>query len=193
MDKGKTLGDFSNEELWELFPIIITGHNEKWKEHYLSEEKILIKLLSEQLVRVHHIGSTAIPGLPAKPTIDILVEIKEETNLKTLIAGLESIGYIYSSQPQKPSPNMMFMKGYTIEGFRGQVFHLHIRYPGDWDELYFRDYLLAHPEKASEYGQLKLELKDKYEFDRDSYTNAKTAFIKDATLLGRKEFLNKYR
>jgi len=87
---------------------------------------------------------------------------------------------------------MMFMKGYTPQGFKGQAFHIHIRYRGDWDELYFRDYLLTHPEIAVEYGELKSELQKKYEHDRDAYTDAKTDFIKRITKLARAEISSKY-
>ena len=87
---------------------------------------------------------------------------------------------------------MMFMKGYTPQGFKGQVFHVHVRYNGDWDELYFRDYLLAYPEIADEYGKLKLELKKGYEHDRDGYTHAKTDFIKRITRLARVDTQTRY-
>lgn len=88
---------------------------------------------------------------------------------------------------------MMFMKGYTSQGFKGQVFHVHVRYIGDWDELYFRDYLMVHPEIADEYGQLKIELQKKYEHDRDGHTNAKTDFIKRITELARVKFHKRYQ
>lgn len=65
---------------------------------------------------------------------------------------------------------MMFLKGYSNQGFKDQVFHVHVRYNGDWDELHFRDYLLVHPEIAEEYGKLKTELQQKYKYDRDIYT-----------------------
>lgn len=68
-----------------------------------------------------------------------------------------------------------------------QVYHIHVRYLGDWDELYFRDYLLSHPNVVEEYGKLKLNLKQSYEHDRDGYTNAKTDFIKKATKLAKEE------
>ena len=76
---------------------------------------------------------------------------------------------------------MMFMKGYTPEGFKAQAFHLHIRYSGDWDEPYFRDYLLAHPDTANAYGELKVKLQKLYAHDRDGYTDAKTDFIQEIT------------
>jgi GrpB-like predicted nucleotidyltransferase (UPF0157 family) len=82
---------------------------------------------------------------------------------------------------------MMFIRGYTPEGFKGQAFHVHVRYSGDWDELYFRDYLVAHREIVEEYGRLKITLKQQYEHDREAYTNAKTDFIKRITKLARAE------
>ena len=183
----------TNEELWELFPIVLSVHNPIWVKNYLTEKPVLEKAVGIQnIVRMNHIGSTAIPSLIAKPTIDILLEIKDDTDNKRLISNMQSVGYIYSEQPSNPAPHMMFMKGYTPQGFKGQVFHVHVRYSGDWDELYFRDYLLAHPEIADEYGKLKLELKKEYEHDRDGYTHAKTDFIKPITKLARADIQISY-
>jgi GrpB-like predicted nucleotidyltransferase (UPF0157 family) len=81
----------------------------------------------------------------------------------------------------------MFMKGYTPRGFEGQVFHVHVRFSGDWDELHFRDYLIRHPETAAEYGKLKRLIMKKFEFDRDGYTEAKGGFIRHVTALARQE------
>jgi GrpB-like predicted nucleotidyltransferase (UPF0157 family) len=86
----------------------------------------------------------------------------------------------------------MFMKGYTAHGFEGQAFHIHVRYRGDWDELYFRDYLISHPEIADEYGKLKSALQKRYEHDRDGYTKAKTDFIKRITKVSRTGTSQKY-
>ncbi|MDR0660870.1 MAG: GrpB family protein [Prevotellaceae bacterium] len=138
------------------------------------------------IVRINHIGSTAVPCLLAKPTLDILLEIKDNTDTIGLKNSIEAIDYIYSYQPDNPPPHMMYMKGYTPNGFQGQAFHLHVRYAGDWDELYFRDYLLAHPDAVREYGELKLRLKQQYEHDRDGYTHAKTAFVRKITARARK-------
>lgn len=189
----KRLKDLTNEELWQLFPIILSESKSYWVDNYKAEEKLLIETIGvRSIVRINHIGSTAVPNLLAKPTIDILLEINDNINIQWLINMIESIGYIYSYQPKRPAPHMMFMKGYTLEGFEEKVFHLHIRYLGDWNELYFRDYLILHPEVAKQYGQLKLELKDKFQHDRDAYTEAKADFIKEHTNLARREFPNKY-
>lgn len=185
---AKSLENMTNEELWRLFPIIISQPNQAWKDKYLTEKAVIeAKIGHNIIIRISHIGSTAVPNLPAKPTIDILLEIKDDTDLNQLIATIKKLDYLYSPQPNNPAPHMMFMKGYTPEGFKGQAYHLHVRYSGDWDELYFRDYLISHPETAAEYAKLKIELKAKFEFDRDGYTAAKTDFIKKITRLAREE------
>lgn len=84
------------------------------------------------------------------------------------------------------------MKGYTPNGFEGQALHLHVRYSGDWDELYFWDYLLLHPEVAKEYGIVKRKHKDKFENDREAYTQGKTEFISKITQQARRELGVKY-
>jgi GrpB-like predicted nucleotidyltransferase (UPF0157 family) len=77
-----------------------------------------------------------------------------------------------------PPPHLMFLKGYLSNGFADKVYHIHVRYPGDWDELQFRDYLIAHPEAAAEYADLKRSLFKNFEHDRDGYTGAKGDFVK---------------
>lgn len=76
---------------------------------------------------------------------------------------------------------LSFNKGYTIDGFAKRVFHLHLRYDGDHDELFFRDYLIEHSDVAKEYEQLKMGLWKKYEHDRDTYTESKTEFVRKYT------------
>jgi len=78
--KKKDLNEMSNEELWQLFPIILSPHNPEWPGRYKTEKELLIKTIgAENIVRINHIGSTAVPGLTAKPTIDILLEIQQKT------------------------------------------------------------------------------------------------------------------
>lgn len=190
---SKSLSEMSLEELWQLFPIILKEYNPMWREWYLQEENLLMTIIgNKHIKRINHIGSTSVSGLISKPTIDILLEITEDCDLKFLVSVLEKNGYIFEKQPQKPAPHMMFMKGYTEKGFEEKVFHLHVRYLGDWNELYFRDYIQLHKDVAEEYGKLKMGLKDKYEHNRDGYTEAKTEFIKKYTNIARSEFQNRY-
>ena len=183
----------TNEELWALFPIILSEYRAEWAKFYEQEKDTIISALgTNNMYRINHIGSTSVPGLIAKPTIDILLEIPTDADIPSLTAALISAGYICNTQPNNPAPHLMFMKGFTPQGFRGQAVHLHVRFPGDWDELYFRDYLRSHPKTAKSYGKLKQNLQLRYEHDRDAYTEAKTDFIQEATRLARKEMGNKY-
>ena len=85
-----------------------------------------------------------------------------------------------------------FNKGYTENGFAEKVYHLHLRFEGDNDELYFRDYLNGNKAVAAEYEKLKLSLWKRLEHGRDGYTKAKTDFIKKYTEEARKEYGNRY-
>ena len=108
------------------------------------------------------------------------------SNYKELIV---KNGYICMSET---SDRISFNKGYTEKRFAERVFHLHLRYVGDNDELYFRDYLMEHADIATEYEKMKLKLWKKYEFDRDTYTNAKTDFIQKYTEKAKLEYKDRY-
>ena len=178
----KKLSEMNLEELWQLFPIFLTEHQDCWKDWYVEEASLLRKILP-QPVRINHVGSTAIPSIQAKPIIDILAEFPKESNLADYKEILADNGYICMSQN---ADRISFNKGYTEEGFADRVFHLHLRYYGDNDELYFRDYLIEHSDAAAEYERLKLRLWKEYEYDRDGYTDAKTEFVKSYTEQARK-------
>lgn len=190
---GKALSEMSLEELWQLFPIILKEHNPAYKEWYLNEKAEIVNALGENNIkRINHIGSSAVGGLIAKPTVDILLEINSDYNIEQLKHKLSSIGWGLMSYEYKPNLKMSFCKGYTLNGFAEKVFHLHVRFYGDWDELYFRDYLLIHKDIAEEYGKLKQGLQEKYNHDRDGYTAAKTEFVMKYTKIARDEFGNRY-
>lgn len=169
----------SVEELGRLFPILLSEPDPAWAGLYTAERyRIIGAVGKENIVRISHVGSTSVPDLLAKPTIDILIEIKDSTDTVGFIRNLTGIGYGYTPQPRSPPPHMMFMRGYSPRGFKGQAYHVHVRYCGDWDELIFRDYLITHPETAQEYADLKIRLKEKFEFDREAYTRGKTGFVR---------------
>ena len=167
------------EELWELFPIILTEHNDCWGIFYEEEATELKKLLPKGAI-VNHIGSTAVNGIWAKPIVDILVEVGG--NLCEVAIALQNNGWIKMSESAN---RMSFNKGYTESGFAEKVYHLHLRCVGDNDEIYFRDYLNAHPEIAEEYQTLKLSLWKRFEHDRDGYTAAKSEFVAKYTALAK--------
>ena len=182
----KNLNELTVAELGQLFPIILTDYNPKWVELYqLEKQSIYATIDPKQIVSIEHIGSTAVPGLFAKPTIDILIEIQDHTDLDLIKGNLKKIGYEYILKPENPPPHMMFAKGYTQKGISGQTFHIHIRYTGDWDEIVFRDYLKSNPDTALNYANLKRALANKHKNDREKYTVYKTDFIKGIVQLAR--------
>lgn len=186
----KELSEMTLAELWELFPIYLITPDPKWKKQYLEEEKLLTTCLpSVSKIRISHVGSTAINNIWAKPIVDILVEIPTELSMETYKEVLLKNDYLCHNEERT---RMDFNKGYTPDGFAEKVFHLHLRFIGDNDELYFRDYLNEHEEVAKEYEKLKLSLWPLYEHDRDGYTNAKGEFIKKNTILAKNEDPHKY-
>ena len=174
----KDVDKMTDEQRAKLFPIILEKHNPEWKSWYESESKNIIDTV-QGIYSIHHYGSTAIPNIAAKPTIDILIEIEPDADKERIKNEIIQLGYHFMSFGREPS--MMFVKGYTPEGFAKRVFHIHIYYKGIQEELLFRDYLISHPELAKEYEILKINLKSQYEFDRDGYTKAKSEFISRVT------------
>lgn len=170
----KKLSELSLEELWQLFPIELTEHNPEWKDWAAAEMAYLRDMLGEYAVSVNHIGSTAIPGIMAKPIIDILVEIKANADRSVIRNRMEAAGYICMNES---TDRMSFNKGYTPSGYAGKVYHIHFHNIGDNAEIAFRDYLISHPEEAREYERLKLSLLPQYRHNRDGYTAAKSDFI----------------
>ena len=182
---GKSLSEMTLEELWELFPIALSSHKSCWGDWYEEERRLLASLLGGIEPAIYHIGSTAIQGIWAKPIIDILVEIPTETPLTEARVCLADSGYICMSEAEE---RLSLNKGYTEQGFAERVFHIHLRRPGDCEELYFRDYMNDHPELAEEYERLKLSLWKRYEHNRDAYTAAKSGFVERYTRAAKAEY-----
>jgi GrpB-like predicted nucleotidyltransferase (UPF0157 family) len=193
MQKTKpNIDSLTKEELGQLFPIEIVPYNPGWKATFDIEKNILLSTLSQTIIlRIEHFGSTAVPGLSAKTIIDILIEIPPLTDKlkEKIIEIMKTIAYDFIWRKDDVVPYMMFAKGYTLEGIKGQAFHIHIadKTHSLWDRVYFRDYLIQHPENAKEYEKLKFRLMEKHKYDRENYTNAKTEFITRITELAKSE------
>ena len=144
----------SLDELWRLFPIFLVEHNKEWEKWYEEENKLILSLVPNEIVtRISHIGSTAISEIWAKNIVDILLEVKCETDLDVVKNVLISNSWLCMHQS---STRITLNKGYTEQGFADKVFHLHIRIDEDNDELYFRDYLNENKKIAHEYEELKI-------------------------------------
>ena len=178
------LYEMSLEELWQLFPIELAEHNPEWFIWYDEEKNNLLSVLGNTIKRIDHIGSTSIPGLLAKPIVDILLQISPLADTDGLKATLADNGWLLMAENTRTC-SFDFNKGYTPDGFAERVFHLHVKRIGDHDEIHFRDYIAAHPEDATEYAALKRQLLALYKYNRDAYTEAKTEFIRKIIIKGK--------
>jgi GrpB-like predicted nucleotidyltransferase (UPF0157 family) len=187
---AKDLNKLTVNELGHLFPVVITAYNPDWPRLASIESGKILRAVGQEFIsRIEHIGSTAVPGLSAKPTIDFILEILEITDCDFLIKKLQELDYNYIPRPENPSPHMMFAKGYSEYGITGQTFHIHVRYPGDWDEIVFRDYLRKNQSVADDYLKLKKRLAKEFKYDRERYTEGKSDFIKSIILMARKNVI----
>jgi GrpB-like predicted nucleotidyltransferase (UPF0157 family) len=180
--------DPDRDELGRRFPIFLVEYDPQWPELYEAEAQLLGEQFGDIIVRTEHIGSTAVPGIAAKPTIDILVEITSFENAKREIVPVlmaQGIGYGYPSGP--PPGHMAFWKGYYPE--TTIKYHYHMAPAGHplMDRVFFRDYLRKYPETAKEYERLKYHLAEIHLNDREAYTDAKTDFIVEITERAKKE------
>ena len=94
----RKLSEMALEELWKLFPIFLVAHDGRWKDYYNEIEKTLTRLLSGHVVRISHIGSTAIHGIWAKNIVDVMVEIPQSIDMKEISRILEQNGFIRMSE-----------------------------------------------------------------------------------------------
>lgn len=164
------------EEISPYKTIDVVSYNPEWKEEYVKEESKLKNIFKDELLNIQHIGSTSIPGICAKPVIDILVVVRDINKVDILEDEMLKTGY--------------FAKGeYGIKGRRffvkGQInrtHNVHIYQLGHYEisnHLNFRDYLINHPEEAKNYEKLKKELSEEFKQDIDGYNEGKASFIKD--------------
>jgi GrpB-like predicted nucleotidyltransferase (UPF0157 family) len=183
--KEKKLEDLTKEEIGHLFPIEISAYDKEWPELFEREKCLIIETLPEVLFsRIEHFGSTSVPGLSAKNTIDMLLEVEfEETKNEQLILFLQGIGYQFNWQNEGNEPHMVFAKGYNPSNPGQQTYHIHAgpkQHP-IWDRILFRDYLIVHQEIAHAYEELKQRLAAAFKHDRVGYRIAKTTFIQEVT------------
>jgi GrpB-like predicted nucleotidyltransferase (UPF0157 family) len=155
-------------------PIEIVTYDAVWPGLFRREAARLREVLGSVALRIDHIGSTAVPGLAAKPVIDIQIAVASFEPLDAFRAPLEALGYLFRAD------NDDRMKRYFREPPATRRTHLHVRRHGSWSEqfaLLFRDYLRTHAEAAARYAALKRELAAACRDDRQGYTAAKEPFI----------------
>lgn len=179
MESDLPVSQWSREEICLVFPIRLYPYNPQWKQWYQDESALLLSALDrKEILRMEQIGSTSIPGMQAKAIVDILIETIDGCDWTQIEGTLQKQGYDPMSKDEKRTS---LRKGYTAQGYADRVFHLHLRHYKDHRELYFRDYLLEHPDTAKEYEALKQKLAEKYAHNRDAYTEGKKDFINRIT------------
>jgi GrpB-like predicted nucleotidyltransferase (UPF0157 family) len=156
-------------------PIEVVPYNSAWRDMFLAEQAVLHQVLAPWLAgEVEHVGSTAVPGLAAKPVIDIMAPVNTLAESLGAIKAAESLGYLY--WPYKPTQMHWFCKPSPAH----RTHHLHIvpATSEPWRQhLAFRDALRANAQLAQAYALLKLRLAEQHRTDRDGYTEAKTPFV----------------
>jgi GrpB-like predicted nucleotidyltransferase (UPF0157 family) len=188
----KRVNEMTREEIAKMFPVELYKYDPNWPTLFNLEKELIINTIGDFILRIEHFGSTSIPNISAKNTIDILVEIpNDETIHESIIERMKGISYDFMWQTDGEPPYMVFVKGYNTTGVKEQTYHIHMG-PGNhklWDRLYFRDYLKEHEDIASQYENLKSELAITYKFDRVGYRIAKTDFVTQITALAKKHYL----
>jgi GrpB-like predicted nucleotidyltransferase (UPF0157 family) len=162
-------------------PIEIVPYDPAWPRQFEEERRELLRTIGPWLAgSVEHIGSTAIPGLSAKPVIDIMAAVASLDASRPALAPLAALGYCYF--PYRPDDEHWFCK--PSPAFRTHHLHLVPLDSPQWaGALAFRDYLRAHPATAAEYEALKQRLALTFRLDREAYTDAKGPFITRVTRL----------
>ncbi|MCB9895998.1 MAG: GrpB family protein [Planctomycetes bacterium] len=184
-------------------PIILVDYDPAWPGSFAREADALMKAFGDTQHLVEHIGSTAVPGLSAKPVIDILVAVADEALLDTATEEEAVPGEERAIDPRGNAAHVRLVRAVTgckfsyrgVNGLPGRLYffrhregrsaHVHIAQDGSWfvhDQLLFRDWLRTHPEDAKGYEALKLDLAGKHRDDRVAYTMAKSGFIRDVLL-----------
>ena len=155
--------------------IFLVAYDESWPQRFAEEAGILQRAIGKWLSGpIEHIGSTAIPGMIAKPVIDIMAGVETLDASRDVIADAADIGYCYF--PYRRDVMHWFCK--PSPAFRTHHLHLVPVHSKLWNErLAFRDYLRTHPGAAAEYTELKQNLAKLHRFDREAYTDGKTPFV----------------
>lgn len=169
--------------------IEIVEYDPRWPALFEEEaERLRATLDPTFVIGLEHFGSTAIPGMVAKPIIDILIAVRSLSQARsTFVQPLEDLDYVFWADNPK-TDRLFFVKGMPPYRER-RTHHVHVvePTPEPWQRLGFRDYLRAHPKDARRYANLKQTLAVAHRDDREAYTNAKAAFIEDVMAKIRQE------
>lgn len=160
-------------------PVVIKPYDPNWPELFQTEAKLIQETIAPFITTIHHIGSTSVPGLAAKPIIDMLIGLNKLSDSVHFAPLLINIGYRYFPEHEVEMPERRYFSK-IINSDMG--YHLHMVEPDSEffrRHLAFRDYLRVHPDAVADYAALKIKLAEEYGSDREGYTDAKSDFIKE--------------
>ncbi|MCX5973389.1 MAG: GrpB family protein [Coprothermobacterota bacterium] len=167
----------------ERSTVRLIPYTKEWERLFEEENSRLQAVVGKYVLDIQHVGSTSIPGMVAKPIIDIGIAVKDFEEAGVCIKPIEQLGYAYKGENGIPR------RHYFTKGNPG-THHVHVYEMSsrDWhDRLIFRDYLTQHPEIAKEYAELKMALAQRYPTDRPSNTDSKAPFVERVLRLARSQ------
>ena len=158
-------------------------YDPEWVRLFAEEKARLQAVIGAYVLDIQHVGSTSVPGMVAKPILDIAIAVRNFEEARVCIPPVESLGYAYKGEFGIPR------RHYFVKG-EPRTHHIHMNERGstDWEnQVLFRDCLIRHPDLAEEYARLKLELARRFPEDRLAYTDAKAPLIERVLYLARQE------
>ena len=158
-------------------PVVIVPYDSTWPQQFEQERLVLARVFAGASAVIEHVGSTAVPGLGAKPILDIMIGAPRLQEFESRIARLAALGYEYVQEFEVEMPERRYLRRRTM-GRRSHQLHGVVQGGSFWvRHLAFRDYLRTHPEVANEYFLLKQELANQHRMDPVAYAEAKSDFI----------------
>lgn len=165
--------------------IVVSDYDPAWPGLFKEESAQLRATLGRLVLHVEHMGSTAVPGLPAKPVIDLLIGVTDLEEARARCIGpLEALGYNYIPEYEAFLPGELFFRKLANGPHRSPAYHLHVMEPSNppWERfIAFRDYLRAHPRAARAYADLKRALAAQCRDDIAAYRTSKHDFVEKVT------------
>lgn len=153
----------------------VCSYNAMWSHMFMEEANLLKQIFNNALIEIHHIGSTSVPELSAKPIIDMMPVVHDINRVDNFNTAMQEIGYVAKGEFGIAG------RRYFYKGGDNRTHHVHIFQIGSHDitrHLAFRDYLKCHPEAREKYGALKEKLASQFPYDMEAYINGKDQLVK---------------
>jgi GrpB-like predicted nucleotidyltransferase (UPF0157 family) len=158
--------------------VVVVAPEPSWPDAFDAAARDVAAAIGDNLLAVHHIGSTAIGGIWAKPVIDLMPVVRDIARVDERVAAMRALGY--EAMGEFGIPGRRYFRRDGAEGLRTHNVHaFQDRSPHVARHLAFRDFMRAHPDLARQYSDLKRQLAERYSDDIEAYMDGKDAFIKE--------------